>query len=118
MASEPEAISNALRQCDGSFERIDFEAGPLSQWLYFGLNEAGLPAVCIEARHAKAAMVAMNRNKNDRNDARSLSQLIRSGWFKTVHVKSRQSQELRSLLVAREFFVNKLRDHENEIRGL
>lgn len=63
-------------------------------------------------------MVAMNRNKNDRNDARSLAQLIRSGWFKSVHIKSTERQEARTLLVAREFFVNKLRDHENEIRGL
>lgn len=50
-----------------------------------------MPAVCIEARHAKAAMVAMNRNKNDRNDARSLAQLIRSGWFKAIHVTSTES---------------------------
>lgn len=63
-------------------------------------------------------MTAMHRNKNDRNDARALVHLVRSGWFKAVHVKSRISQELRTLLVAREFLVNKLRDHENEIRGL
>ncbi|MEM8753913.1 MAG: hypothetical protein AAGF90_13120 [Pseudomonadota bacterium] len=63
-------------------------------------------------------MVAMNRNQNDRDDARSLAQLIRSGWFKAMHVKSTESQELRSLLIVREFFVNKLRDHENEARGL
>ncbi|MGR3365900.1 MAG: IS110 family transposase [Sagittula sp.] len=86
--------------------------------MLFGLKDAGLPAVCLEARHAKAAMVAMNRNKNDRNDARSIAQLVRSGWFKAVHVKSRKSQELRTLLTAREFYVNKLRDHENEIRGV
>lgn len=86
--------------------------------LYFGLRDAELPAVCIEARHAKAVMTAMHRNKNDRNDARALVHLVRSGWFKAVHVKSRISQELRTLLVAREFLVNKLRDHENEIRGL
>lgn len=116
--SEPDAIHKALASIEGVYQRVGFEAGPLSQWLYFGLKERDLPAVCIEARHAKAAMVAMNRNKNDRNDARSLAQLIRSGWFKAVHVKSTESQELRSLLIAREFFVNKLRDHENEIRGL
>ncbi|MCR9072741.1 MAG: hypothetical protein NXI18_13565 [Alphaproteobacteria bacterium] len=45
----------------------------------------------------------MNRNKNDRNDARSLAQLIRSGWFKSVHIKSTESQEMRTLLAAREF---------------
>ena len=59
----------------------------------------------------------MSNNKNDRNDARSIAQLIRSGWFKSVHVKSVESQELRTLLITRGFFVNKLRDHENEIRG-
>jgi transposase len=107
-----------LSRCEGRFERIGFEAGPLSQWLYFGFSDAVLPAACMEARHAKAAIAAMHRNKNDRNDARALAQLVRSGWFKSVHVKSRPSQEHRTLLVAREFMVNKLRDHENEIRGL
>lgn len=116
--SEPDAIGAVLAGCGGAFARVGLEAGPLSQWLCNGLTAAGMPTICIEARHAKAAMVAMNRNKNDRNDARSLAHLIRSGWFKAVHVKSTESQELRTLLVSREFFVNKLRDHENEIRGL
>ena len=118
VASEPETIADALRGVTGDFVRVGLEAGQLSQWLCSGLKEMGFPVVCLEARHAKAAMVAMNRNKNDRNDARSIAQLVRSGWFKAVHVKSRRSQELRTLLTAREFYVNKLRDHENEIRGL
>ncbi len=118
VASEPDAISRRLLELPGSFARVGLEAGPLSQWLYFGLRDAGLPAVCIETRHAKAAITAMAMNKTDRNDARSLAQLVRSGWFKSVHVKSVDSQELRTLLGSREFLVNKLRDHENEIRGL
>ena len=44
-----------------------FEAGPLSPWLHIGLATAGLQAICIEAPHAKAVLVAMTRNKNDRN---------------------------------------------------
>jgi transposase len=84
---------------------------------YFGLKDAGLPIACIETRHAKAAIAAMAHNKTDRNDARSIAQLVRSGWFKSVHVKSIDSQELRTLLTSREFLVNKVRDHENEIRG-
>lgn len=94
-ASEPDAIADALREAAGEFVRVG-----------------------LEARHAKAAMVAMNRSKNDRHDARSIAQLVRFGWFKAVHVKSRKSQELRTLLTAREFYVNKFRDHENEIRGV
>lgn len=118
VASEPEPLVELLAGLEASFERIGFEAGHLSHWLFFELTAAGLPAVCIESRRAKAAITAMNRDKNDRNDARSIAQLIRSGRFKAVHVKSRASQELRSALAARAFFVNKLRDHENEIRGL
>ena len=117
VSSDPETIAAVLLALDGAWERIGLEAGPLSQWLYCGLKDAGLPAVCIETRHAKAAIAAMAHNKNDRNDARSIAQLVRSGWFKTVHVKSIDSQELRSLLTSREFLVNKIRDHENEIRG-
>jgi transposase len=64
----------------------------------------------------KAAMAAM-ANKNDRNDACSIAQVIRSGWFEAVHVKSTESQELRTLLTTRGFHINKIRDHENEIRG-
>lgn len=115
--SDPSAIAARLTELAGTFERVGLEAGPLSQWLYFGMREAGLPVVCIETRHSKAAIAAMSMNKTDRNDARSLAQLVRSGWFKTVHVKSVESQELRTLLGSREFLVNKLRDHENEIRG-
>jgi transposase len=115
--SDPEAIADQLLGLQGTFERVGLEAGPLSQWLYFGLKDAGLPTACIETRHAKAAIAAMSHNKTDRNDARSLAQLVRSGWFKSVHVKSIDSQELRTLLTSREFLVNKVRDHENEIRG-
>jgi len=117
VSSDPEAITKELLVIEGTWERVGLEAGPLSQWLFFGLKDAGLTAVCIETRHAKAAITAMSRNKNDRNDARSIAQIIRSGWFKAVHVKSTDSQELRTLLTSREFLVNKVRDHENEMRG-
>ncbi|MFC2253589.1 transposase [Labrys portucalensis] len=75
VASDPEAISMALLELDASFERIGLEAGPLSQWLFFGLRDAGLPVCCIETRHSKAAIAAMSLNKTDRNDARSIAQL-------------------------------------------
>jgi transposase len=116
--SEPNALIETLSALGGTFVRVGLEAGPLSQWLYFGLTDAGLPAVCIETRHLKGAIGAMAANKTDRNDARAIAQVVRSGWFKAVHVKSNESQELRTLLSAREFLVNKVRDHENEIRGL
>lgn len=65
VGSDPETMAAELKRIGGGYVRVGLEAGPLSQWLYFGLKQVGLPAVCIEARHAKAAMVAMNRKRLD-----------------------------------------------------
>ena len=46
-----------------------------------GPARRGLPAVCIETRQAKAAMKTMP-NKTDRNDARALAQIMRTGWYR------------------------------------
>jgi transposase len=93
------------------------EACSLSAWLHESLVAAGLPAVCIETRRAKAAMGAMP-NKTDRNDARGLAQILRSGWYRTVHVKSLESHQVRALLASRKAILTKCVDLENELRGL
>ena len=59
-----------------------------------------LMTVCIEARHAHAAL-SVRMNKSDQNDARSLAELIRVGWYREVRVESDEGQAVRSLLVAR-----------------
>src|SRR5262245_50408464 len=59
VTSEPEAIAKMLLALEGSLERVGLEAGPLQQWLYFGLLDAGFPVFCIETRHAKAAISAI-----------------------------------------------------------
>jgi hypothetical protein len=99
-ASEPDALVEALRGISLTLERVGLEACSLTAWLHEGLPRAGLPAICIETRQANAAMKTMP-NKTDRNDARALAQIMRTGWFRQVHVKSRQCRLWRSLLVAR-----------------
>jgi transposase len=89
----------------------------LTAWLHQGLSEAGIPAVCIEARQAKAAMGAMP-NKTDRNDARGIAQIMRTGWYRAVHVKSPSCRSWRALLTARRMVLNKRRDVENGVRAL
>ena len=116
-ASEPEALAAALKQLDLPLERIGLEACSLAAWLHDGLREAGLPALCIETRQANAAMKTMP-NKTDRNDARALAQIMRTGWFRQVHVKSRQCRLWRSLLVARRTVLNEMRSIENVVRAL
>ena len=67
--------------------RIGLEAGPLSQWLYAGMREAGLAVELLETRHVRDAFKAMPV-KTDRKDARGIAQLMRLGWFRSVHCKS------------------------------
>jgi len=116
VASEPWAIAESLRAMGLGFERVGLEAGPLSPWLHGGLRTEGLSAICVETRQMKAALRAM-RNKTDRNDARGIAQVMRTGWFRFVHVKSLESQELRLLLTHRKTLQRKALDIENEIRG-
>jgi transposase len=56
VASEPEALLQVLRSPIYRFKRIGLEAGPLSQWLFSALAEAGLPAICVETRHMRAVL--------------------------------------------------------------
>lgn len=117
VASEPQALAAFFAACGMRMERIGLEACSLTAWLHGGLTEAGLPAICIEARQAKAAMGAMP-NKTDRNDARGIAQIMRTGWYRAVHVKSAACRSWRALLTARRMVLNKRRDVENGIRAL
>src|SRR3954467_12779647 len=117
VCSEPEVLVAFFGACGMKMERIGLEACSLTAWLHAGLTEAGLPAICIEARQAKAAMSAMP-NKTDRNDARGIAQIMRTGWYRAVHVKSPACRSWRALLAARRLVVNKMRDVENGLRAL
>ncbi len=95
VASCPDAIGEALEPF--SVTRAGLETGPLSVWLWNGLKDRGVPIVCMDARHANAALKMMPA-KTDRNDAIGLAQIVRTGWCKSVHVKSAASHEARALL--------------------
>lgn len=115
--SEPQALIDAMKGMKMEFERVGLEACSLTAWLQEGLAAAGLPAICIETRQANAAMKTMP-NKTDRNDARALAHIMRTGWFRQVHVKSRQCRLWRSLLVARRTVLNQMRSIENVVRAI
>ena len=117
VASEPDALVMFFDALGMTMERVGLEACSLTAWLHQGLSEAGIPVVCIEARQAKAAMGAMP-NKTDRNDARGIAQIMRTGWYRPVHVKSPSCRSWRALLTARRMVLNKRRDVENGVRAL
>ncbi len=115
--SHPEDLARVLQDPTWRLARIGLEAGPLSQWLFSGLAEAGLPVVCIETRHTKAFLKAQV-NKSDRNDARGIAQMMRVNLFRPVHVKTVTSQQRRALLTARKLQQEKAIAIEKDIRGL
>jgi len=115
--STPPDIAAALAQAPAC-ERIVFETGRMAPMLYHGLSQLGLPIVCIESRQAYQALKSLATYKTDRNDARGLAHLARTGFFKPVHVKSLPAHALRSLIIARKKLVGQRVTLENQIRGL
>jgi transposase len=103
-ASTAEAIAGELAKAP-SCRRIVVETGRMAPILFHGLNQLGLPVVCIEGRQAYQALKAFATHKTDRNDARGLAYLARTGFFEPVHVKSLQAHALRSLIIARKKLV-------------
>jgi transposase len=116
-ASTPEAISAALEGAPAC-KRVVFETGRMAPMLYHGLAELDVPVICIESRQAYQALKTLATHKTDRNDARGLAQLARTGFFKPVHVKSLPSHAVRALIMARKKLVGQRITLENQIRGL
>src|SRR5256885_8258501 len=116
VASEPDALLAVLTNPTHHLKRIGLEAGPLSQWLFSALAEAGLPVICVETRHMRAALKAQI-NKTDRNDARGIAQMMRVGLYRPVHVKTLRSQKLRMLLTHRKLLQSKAIAIENDLRA-
>ena len=115
--SDPEAIAEFIKSHASNVERIGLETGPTATWLWTELNKLGLPVICIDARHAKAAL-KMQINKTDRNDAAGIARIMQCGWYREVRVKDLDSHALKALLVSRALLVKIKRDLENQIRGL
>jgi hypothetical protein len=73
VATDPEVIAGHLARHAPVLERVGLESGATSAWLWREFRGRGVPAVCLDSRHAHRVL-SMKRNKNDRNDARGL------GW--------------------------------------
>ena len=115
--SDPEAIAAFIRANTTNVVRIGLESGSTSTWLWTELDRMGLPVICIDARHAKA-ILKMQINKSDRNDAAGIARIMQTGWYREVRVKDLDSHAIKALLVGRALLVKIKRDLENQIRGL
>jgi len=115
--STAQAVAGELAKAP-SCRRIVFETGRMAPILFHGLSRLGIPAVCVESRQAYQALKSLATHKTDRNGARGLAHLARTGFFKPVNVKSLPAHALRSLIIARKKLVGQRVTLENQIRGL
>ena len=113
--SEAEAIRAALKPFLGRLRRVGHEAGSLSPWLHPEMLKLGLPAVCLETQHVRAALSAQ-RNKTDAADALGIAHIMRTGWFRQAYIKSESCYRMRLLLTQRRNLKAKFLDLENTIR--
>lgn len=116
VATDPDAIAAALAPFADRLVRVGLETGCWTTWLWHGLRDRGLPAVCMDARQAKATL-SLSINKTDANDARGLAHLLRTGLFREVRVKGWDDMRMRALLRARRVVLRVQLDLANAIRG-
>ena len=116
-SSTPESIHAVVAKQASEAVRIGLETGQLSTRLFHELRARQLPVICIDARHAKAAL-SLQINKTDANDAHGIAQIVRVGWYREIGVKSMDTHAIRAMLVARAQLVTQKIKLMNCIRGL
>ena len=115
--TDPATITALIRKRAPAAKRVVFETGPLAVWLFHALSTMGVPVICIDARHAKAAL-DMARNKTDANDADGLAHLGEAGFYRAVRVKGFESMLTRTLAGARRQLTWMTTQLSNQIRGV
>jgi transposase len=115
--TRPESIAQILQKRAPQATRVGMETGPLAIWLWHSLRALDISVDCLHARHVAAAL-SLQVNKTDANDAHGIAQVLRSGWYRPVVVKSLQSCRVRAMLSARHQLVTMRTSLYNQIRGL
>lgn len=116
-ASDPKFLAEVIRKRAPHAKPVMFETGPLSVWFYRALAAEGLPAFCIDARHAKAHL-DMAPNKTDAKDADGLAHLAEVGFYREVRVKGFDSMLIRTLVAARRQLLKMQIQMSNQLPGL
>lgn len=116
-ASDPKLLADVIRRPAPQAKRVVFETGPLSAWFYHALTAEGVPAICIEARHAQK-ILNETLNKTDANDADGLAQQAEAGFYKEVRVKAFDAMLIRTLVGIRNQIVRVSIQFSNQIRGV
>lgn len=115
--THPEMIAARLSRWRDGIVKLGLETGSTTPWLARGLTALGLPVVVMDARRASDALKA-RPVKTDRADALALAEMLRTGWYGAVFVKSEESHRLKALLLSRDQLVKMKRQVYGQIRGV
>lgn len=115
--TEPENIETTIRKKGLEIEAVCMETGMLTPWLVRELRLLNIPVICIYARSAKSVLQS-RPIKTDKNDARTLAELLKSGFYREVYVKSESAHLIRMLLRSWEQLSRTRRKIMGTIRGL
>jgi transposase len=115
--THPDAMAARLKGFQEKLVKVGIESGPFTPHLHRSLAGMGFPMVCMDARRAADA-IKSRRIKSDKADAWALAEMLRTGWFTAVHVKSAESHKIKTLLGARDQLIRVKRSLGNQVRGL
>lgn len=115
--THPDKIGKAVERWLDGVVKVGLETGSLTPWLARSLLLAGLPVVVMDARRASDALKA-RPVKTDRADARALAEMLQTGWYTEVFLKSVDSHRTKALLSARDQLVRNKRTFFGQIRGM
>ena len=115
--TEPEAIAAVLE--GGGFTLVAQASRPgrCRSGSRPDLAARGLPVICAQAHHMRAALAAQREPRPIAHCARGIAQMMRGGLHRPVHVKTREAQVMRLLLTARKLLQSKMLDVGAELRG-
>lgn len=115
--SDPDKLTAHIHALNLNVGKVAIESGSISHWLVSKMQNLGIPVICVDARHM-AAILSLNVNKTDRNDAQGIANALRGGLYREVYLKSQLAVDVCSLVTARKALVNQRTKLKNVVRGL
>lgn len=116
-ASDPIKLTDRIQALNLDIKQVAIESGSISHWLVSKMQDLGIPVICVDARHM-AAILSLNINKTDKNDAKGIANALRGGLYREVCLKSQSAVDVCTLVTARKAMVNQRTKLKNVIRGL
>jgi transposase len=114
--TNPGIIADRLKKFQVPIELAGIESGSLSHWLVDELRKLDVPAICIDARKM-AAILSVQVNKTDKNDAKGIADAMRCGLYREVTQKSQAAMEISTLMGCRKVLVERKVQSTNVVRG-